>query len=80
MAIVIKAIMNITVKMKIMMRWYYLGNTSALGKINQCVILVVIVNDVENFGNVSSICFFTLNGYYSEMMLERGKTVNVFWL
>lgn len=78
MAIVIKAIMNITMKMKIMMRWYYLGNTSALGKINQCVILVVIVNDVENFGKVSSICFFTLNGYYSEMMLERGKTVNVF--
>lgn len=55
MAIVIKAIMNITMKMKIMMRWYYLGNTSALGKINQCVILVVIVNDVENFGNVSSV-------------------------
>lgn len=31
------------------------------------------------FWNVSSISFFTLNGYYFEMMLERGKTVNVFW-
>ena len=78
MTIIIKAIMNITMKMKIMMRWYYLGNTSALGKINQCVILAVIVNDMENFGNVSSICFVTLNGYYFEMMLARGKTVNAF--